>query len=95
MPGRLGHLRIVADELGIKSEGTEDTFKGIAFYSKLAMVLFRKEETKKGGCVSSFYDNFKAHPMIAMREEAEKQQEDERRREVNSLIDKRIKTNNN
>jgi len=29
-------------ELAIKSEGMEDTFKDIAVYSTLAMILFRK-----------------------------------------------------
>lgn len=82
-------------ELAIKSEGIEDTFKDISVYSTLAMILFRKEESKKRGFVSPFDDDFKPHPMIAMREAAEKQQEDERRREMNSLIDKRIEANNN
>ena len=31
-------------ELAIKSEGLEDTFKDIAVYSTLAMILFRKEQ---------------------------------------------------
>ena len=31
-------------ELAIKSEGLEDTFKDIAVYSTLAMILFRKQE---------------------------------------------------
>ena len=31
-------------ELAIKSEGMEDTFKDIAVYSTLAMILFRKEQ---------------------------------------------------
>ena len=31
-------------ELAIKSEGIEDTFKDIANYSILAMILFRKEQ---------------------------------------------------
>ena len=30
-------------ELAIKSEGMEDTFKDIAVYSTLAMILFRKQ----------------------------------------------------
>ena len=34
----------VNDELAIKSEGMEDTFKDIAVYSTLAMILFRKEQ---------------------------------------------------
>ena len=33
-------------ELAIKSEGMEDTFKDIAVYSTLAMMLFRKEQEK-------------------------------------------------
>ena len=31
-------------ELAIKSEGMEDTFKDIAVYSTLALILFRKQE---------------------------------------------------
>ena len=34
----------VNDELAIKSEGMEDTFKDIAVYSTLALILFRKQE---------------------------------------------------
>ena len=37
----------VNDELAIKSEGMEDTFKDIAVYSTLAMILFRKSEKLK------------------------------------------------
>jgi len=33
-------------ELAIKSEGMEDTFKDIAVYSTLAMILFRKSKWK-------------------------------------------------
>ena len=33
-------------ELAIKSEGMEDTFKDIAVYSTLAMILFRKEQAE-------------------------------------------------
>jgi hypothetical protein len=33
-------------ELAIKSEGMEDTFKDIAVYSTLAMILFRKEQER-------------------------------------------------
>ena len=33
-------------ELAIKSEGMEDTFKDIAVYSTLAMILFRKKQEK-------------------------------------------------
>ena len=34
----------VNGDLAIKSEGMEDTFKDIAVYSTLAMILFRKEQ---------------------------------------------------
>ena len=34
----------VKEELAIKSEGIEDTFKDIAVYSTLAMILFRKSK---------------------------------------------------
>ena len=34
-------------ELAIKSEGMEDTFKDIAVYSTLAMILFRKDQEKQ------------------------------------------------
>lgn len=37
---------IAHGELAIKSEGMEDTFKDIAVYSTLAMILFRKEQEK-------------------------------------------------
>ena len=33
-------------ELAIKSEGLEDTFKDIAIYSTLAMILFRKQHSE-------------------------------------------------
>jgi len=36
----------VNGELAIKSEGMEDTFKDIAVYSTLALILFRKEQEK-------------------------------------------------
>jgi hypothetical protein len=36
----------VNGELAIKSEGIEDTFKDIAVYSTLALILFRKEQEK-------------------------------------------------
>jgi len=36
----------VNGELAIKSEGMEDTFKDIAVYSTLAMILFRKDQDK-------------------------------------------------
>ena len=101
----------VNGELAIKSEGMEDTFKDIAVYSTLAMILFRKEQEKaqeltelergkgKEFELPKFEDppkwdlpespslfpvddkyngdeSFK-NPIIAMRESAEKQQEDE------------------
>ena len=84
-------------ELAIKSEGMEDTFKDIAVYSTLAMILFRKEQDKQqelteiergkgsdecrrleGDWEVDYKDNADesyTHPMIAMRESAEKQQE--------------------
>ena len=37
----------VNGELAIKSEGMEDTFKDIAVYSTLAMILFRKDQEKQ------------------------------------------------
>jgi hypothetical protein len=37
----------VKGELAIKSEGIEDTFKYIAVYSTLAMILFRKDQEKQ------------------------------------------------
>ena len=75
-------------ELAIKSEGMEDTFKDIAVYSTLAMILFRKSENlkelqgKKWTPVDDKYngDESFTHPMIAMREAAEKQQEEEEAR---------------
>ena len=75
-------------ELAIKSEGMEDTFKDIAVYSTLAMILFRKSENlkelqgKKWTPVDDKYDGDESftHPMIAMREAAEKQQEEEEAR---------------
>ena len=138
----------VNGELAIKSEGMEDTFKDIAVYSTLAMILFRKGQdeeyakevlTKKGykdwskdgkpplkvdghGNVEGEWeppsmpdspkwelpvddkyngDESFTHSMIAMREAAEKQQEDDQRRSdenmahIKSLIDKRIDANNN
>jgi len=36
----------VNGDLAIKSEGIEDTFKDIAVYSTLAMILFRKDQDK-------------------------------------------------
>ena len=73
--------RGVAVELAIKSEGMEDTFKDIAVYSTLAMILFRKSENlkelqgKKWTPVDDKYngDESFTHPMIAMREVAEEQ----------------------
>ena len=38
---------IAHGELAIKSEGMEDTFKDIAVYSTLAMILFRKDQEKQ------------------------------------------------
>ena len=72
-------------ELAIKSEGMEDTFKDIAVYSTLAMILFRKRQ-EEGECrrlegsdlepVDDKYngDESYEHPMIAMRRMAEEQQ---------------------
>ena len=37
----------VNNELAIKGEGMEDTFKDIAVYSTLAMILFRKDQEKQ------------------------------------------------
>ena len=37
----------VNGDLAIKSEGMEDTFKDIAVYSTLAMILFRKDQDKR------------------------------------------------
>ena len=37
----------VNGDLAIKTEGMEDTFKDIAVYSTLAMILFRKEQDKQ------------------------------------------------
>ena len=75
-------------ELAIKSEGMEDTFKDIAVYSTLAMILFRKSENlkelqgKKWTPVDDKYngDESFTHPMIAIREAAKKQQEEEEAR---------------
>ena len=89
--------RGVAVELAIKSEGMEDTFKDIAVYSTLAMILFRKSENlkelqgKKWTPVDDKYngDESFTNPIIAMRESAEKQQEDEenqRRLEAFNLL---------
>jgi len=88
-------------ELAIKSEGMEDTFKDIAVYSTLAMILFRKGQEKDQELedmiknpeseesrfilrkhlepVDEKYngDESFTHPIIAMREAAEKQQEEE------------------
>ena len=46
----------VNGELAIKSEGMEDSFKDIAVYSTLAMILFRKEHEKnlKSGSHQNF-----------------------------------------
>ena len=117
-------------ELAIKSEGMEDTFKDIAVYSTLAMILFRKEQEKQQELTDAEIDkaliekgkgkefelpkfedppkwdlpespslfpvddkyngdeSFK-NPIIAMRESAEQQQEDEenqRRLEAFNLL---------
>ena len=84
-------------ELAVKNESIEDTFKDIAVYSTLAMILFRKQQDDatqelteiERGKGKSHYDFSEpvddkyngdesfTHPMIAMREAAEKQQEEE------------------
>ena len=77
-------------ELAIKSEGMEDTFKDIAIYSTLAMILFRKgqndEYAKKILSENGYADWEKdGKPRLEsaeismndLREAAEKQQEDE------------------
>ena len=69
-------------ELAIKSEGMEDTFKDIAVYSTLAMILFRKSENlkelqgKKRTPVDEKYngDDSFDHPIIAMRSSAEEKE---------------------
>ena len=38
-------------ELAVKDESIEDTFKDLAIYSTLAMILFRKEKNKKAGYI--------------------------------------------
>ena len=43
---RVQHYCVNGD-LAIKTEGMEDTFKDIAVYSTLAMILFRKEQEKQ------------------------------------------------
>ena len=64
-------------ELAIKSEGMEDTFKDIAVYSTLAMILFRKQqddatqeltETDRGKDAENHEDKFWAKE-IKKREE--------------------------
>ena len=77
-------------ELAIKSEGMEDTFKDIAIYSTLAIILFRKgqndEYAKKILSENGYADWEKdGKPRLEsaeismndLREAAEKQQEDE------------------
>jgi len=68
-------------ELAIKSEGLEDTFKDIAIYSTLAMILFRKQqddatqeltEVERGKDAENDEDKFWA-------KEIENRQEDARR----------------
>ena len=56
----------VNGELKIKSEGLEDTFKDIAVYSTLAMILFRKDQEAKYSTEIAMND---------LREASEKQQE--------------------
>ena len=63
----------VNGELAIKSEGMEDTFKDIAVYSTLAMILFRKDQER------TMAERFNLEPvdnldarLISMRESAEK-----------------------
>ena len=60
-------------ELAIKSEGMEDTFKDIAVYSTLAMILFRKDQER------TMAERFNLEPvdnldarLISIRESAEK-----------------------
>ena len=72
-------------ELEIKSEGMEDTFKDIAVYSTLAMILFRKSEKlkelqgKKWTPVDDKYNGDESfeNTMNKMRRMAEEQQEEE------------------
>ena len=77
-------------ELAIKSEVMEDTFKDIAIYSTLAMILFRKgqnDEYAKKILSENGYADWKKDgkprsesaeiSMNDLREAAEKQQEDE------------------
>ena len=114
----------VNGELAIKSEGMEDTFKDIAIYSTLAMILFRREQERqqeltelergKGDWEPPTYpdrpewelpepeshpslfpvddkysgDESFRNPIIAMREDAEKQQVEEERTNVEIRIDK-------
>ena len=85
-------------ELAIKSEGMEDTFKDIAVYSTLAMILFRKgqeedECRRLEGDWEPVDDKYKGdesyeHPIIAMRRIAEEQQEEEERSNVKIVQDK-------
>ena len=87
----------------------EDTFKDIAVYSTLAMILFRKgqekdqeledmiknPESEESRFISRKHlepvdekyngDESFTHPIIAMREAAEKQQEEEQRRSDENL----------
>ena len=75
-------------ELAIKSEGMEDTFKDIAVYSTLTMILFRKAQGEgecrglEGSDLEPVDDKYNGdesyeHPVIAMRRLAEEQQEKE------------------
>ena len=85
-------------ELAIKSEGLEDTFKDIAIYSTLAMILFRKEENLKelqGEQWTPDGEKYKdapypfadEHPMIKMRRLAELKQE----KEISNKLNKELK----
>ena len=66
-------------ELAIKSEGMEDTFKDIAVYSTLAMILFRKQqddatqeltETDRGKDAENHEDKFWAKEIENRQEDA-------------------------
>ena len=68
-------------ELAIKSEGMEDTFKDIAVYSTLAMILFRKQqddatqeltETDRGKDAENHEDKFWAKEVKKREEFARK-----------------------
>jgi len=68
-------------ELAIKSEGMEDTFKDIAVYSTLAMILFRKQhddatqeltEVERGKDAENDEDKFWAKEIENRQEDARK-----------------------